>query len=72
MTFWRLYYHLVWATDQRLPLITEQVEPRLYSYIVSKAAGLGVYVYAIGGWYDHTHLVVACPPTSQLRHLYSV
>lgn len=32
------------------------------AYIVSKAAELGVYVYAINGWTDHVHLVGAMPP----------
>jgi putative transposase len=30
--------------------------------MVAKAAELGVQVYAIGGWYDHVHLVVSIPP----------
>jgi hypothetical protein len=29
---------------------------------VRKASELGVYVYAINGWSDHLHLVVASPP----------
>jgi putative transposase len=38
MPFWRLYYHLVWATKNREPLIVPQIEPRLYAYLVHKAA----------------------------------
>jgi Transposase IS200 like len=45
MSFWRTYYHIVWATKNREALITPQNEPRLYGYIVNKAAELGVYVY---------------------------
>lgn len=62
MAFWRLYYHLVWATKNREPLIRPEIEARLYAYNVNKAAELGVYVYAINGWYDHIHLVVSIPP----------
>ena len=62
MTFWRLYYHPVWATKNREEFIQSQVEDRLYGYLVSKASELGVYVYAINGWYDHIHLVVSIPP----------
>jgi len=62
MAFWRLYYHLVWATRNREHLIQPEIEDRLYAYIVNKAAELGVYVYAINGWYDHIHLVVSIPP----------
>ena len=62
MAFWRLYYHLVWATRNREPLIQPELEGRLYAYLVSKAAELESYVYGINGWYDHIHLVVAIPP----------
>ena len=62
MAFWRLFYHLVWATKNRELLIQPEMEERLYAYLVHKAAELGVYVYAINGWCDHVHLVVAIPP----------
>ena len=63
MAFWRLYYHLVWATKDREPLIQPANEERLYAYLVHKAAELGIYVYAVNGWSDHIHLVAAIPPT---------
>ena len=69
MPFWRLYYHLVWATKNREHLIQPEVETRLYAYIVSKAAELGVYVYAIDGWYDHIHLVVSIPPKHAVAYV---
>jgi putative transposase len=62
MAFWRLYYHLIWSTKDRQPLIQPAIEKRLYAYIVSKAAELESYVYAIDGWQDHIHLVLAIPP----------
>lgn len=30
MPYWRLYYHFVWATKKRLPLITPEVEGTLF------------------------------------------
>jgi putative transposase len=62
MSFWRLYYHLVWSTHKREHLIQPKIEKNLYAYIVHKASEIGVYVYAINGWYDHTHLIAAIPP----------
>jgi putative transposase len=62
VSFWRLYYHLDWATKNREHLIQPEIETRLDAYLVRKAAELGVYVYAINGWYDHIHLLVAIPP----------
>lgn len=62
MPFWRTYYHLVWATKKRAHLITPELEPRLYGYLVSKAREIGVHVYALDGWYDHIHMIVSIPP----------
>lgn len=62
MAFWRLYYHLVWGTKNRQPLITSAIENHLYSYLIHKGSELGVFVYQINGWIDHIHLVVAIPP----------
>ena len=66
MAFWRLYYHLVWATKNRAPIIQPQIEKRLFAYLVHKAAELDCYVYAINGWTDHVHLVVAIPPKNSV------
>ena len=62
MSFWRHYYHLVWATKDREPLIQPEMEKRLRAYIISKSVEQTVYVYAIGTCPDHIHLVVAIPP----------
>ena len=69
MAFWRLYCHLVWATRDREHLIQPEIEGWLYAYIVRKAAELGVYVYAINGWYDHIHLVVSIPPKHAVAYV---
>lgn len=69
MSFWRNYYHIVWATKNREPLITPEIEPRLFAYIVRKAAELGAYIYAIDGWTEHTHVVTAIPPHVAVSHL---
>ena len=69
MPFWRTYYHLVWATKNREPLITPGVEPRLYAYLVAKAAELAAFVYAVNGCPDHVHLIVTIPPHVAVSHL---
>ncbi len=62
MPFWRLYYHLVWATKNREPLLEPLIETRLHAYLVHKASELDVYVYAVNSCDDHVHMVVAIPP----------
>jgi putative transposase len=63
MSFWRTFYHIVWARDERRYLISPEVERRLYPYLIRKATQeMEAYVYAVNGWHDHVHLVVALPP----------
>jgi putative transposase len=62
MPFWRTYYHLVWATRDRAPLIQPEIEPHLFAYLIRKASEMDIYVYAINGWLDHIHLIVSIPP----------
>ena len=63
MTFWRTYYHIVWATKDRLPLLTENIEVELYNYIKNKCHALDCPLHAIGGINDHIHIVVSIPPS---------
>lgn len=69
MAFYRLYYHLVWATKNREHLIRPEMEERLFAYLVRKSSELGVYVYAINGWYDHVHLIIAIPPKHAVAYV---
>lgn len=68
MPFWRNYYHLVWATRNREPLISAEIEPRLFAYIMRKSAELGAYIYAINGWTEHVHVVASIPPIVAVSH----
>ncbi len=62
MAYWRLHYHLVWATYQRLPFLTESLERQVYGTILGKAKELSIIVHAIGGIQDHIHVVASIPP----------
>jgi len=62
MPYWKLYYHFVWGTKNRLSLIDSDLESELYRVIVAKAQNLNGFVYAIGGMEDHVHLAVSIPP----------
>ena len=62
MPYWQLFYHLVWSTKNRQPLLTPLVEKHIYGYLTGKAVGLKGVVYTIGGTVDHVHMVVAIPP----------
>lgn len=69
MPFWRLYYHLIWATKHRAPLLTPAAENLLYPYLVSKAAEDGVFIYIVNSWHDHIHMVAAIPPKHAVANI---
>ena len=62
MPRWRLFYHLVWSTDGRRPLITPSIEAAAHRELRAVADRCGILVHAIGGIEDHLHVVVSIPP----------
>jgi putative transposase len=54
----QLYLHLVWATWDRLAIISEDIKPRIYAAIAEKYRELKCVPLAIGGISDHVHLLV--------------
>jgi len=53
----QLYLHLVWATWDRLPLVTDEIRARVYAAIAEKCRELKCLPLAIGGMEEHVHLL---------------
>ena len=66
MPRYRLFYHFVWATKLRLPLITDANRDAIYNAIGSKVRLANGIVHAINGMPDHVHLVATVPPSIAL------
>jgi putative transposase len=64
-----LYLHLIWATWERLPIITPEIERRLFRNIESEAQKQGCIVLALNGMPDHVHLLVKIPSTITIADL---
>ena len=62
MPYWRLFYHIVWGTKNRLSLIESIWETDLHGYIWGKATALECIPHAINGMSDHIHVVISIPP----------
>lgn len=58
----RLFYHFIWTTKNREPIILPEFESELHSLIAGKAIELGGIVHAVGGTDDHIHLAATVPP----------
>ena len=58
MSYTNLLYHIVYATKERAPLITNVLRPRLHEYLGGIVKGLGSVPIEINGVSDHVHLLV--------------
>ncbi len=65
----QLYLHFVWATWDRLPSISPEVEGPLYAAIIAKLRELKCVLIAIGGDVEHVHLLVRFPTTLTIATL---
>ncbi len=63
MPFWVCYYHAIWATKHRQPLIDSAIEPLILATIQRKSQALNVPILAINTVSDHIHVVVQIPPS---------
>jgi putative transposase len=62
MTFWRLHYHLFWATFNREPSLIADREKMFYGVLCNKSQELGLIIHAAGNVEDHVHVVASIPP----------
>ena len=62
MPYWRLYYHIIWATYRRLPLVDAEAEELIAGTLHAKARELGCYIHVLGMMEEHLHLVATIPP----------
>lgn len=58
-----LFYHFIWATHERVPLIDAELEPHLDRQIRHKCEELKIRVHALNGIPDHVHLACTLPVT---------
>ncbi len=63
MPFWKCYYHVVWATKHRQPLIEPVHETVLFAAIERKTMQLRCELLAVNGVADHIHTAVMIPPS---------
>ena len=62
MPRWRLFYHVVWATKNRAPLIDPSMESSVGRKLRDVANRHGIIVHALGGMEDHLHIAISIPP----------
>jgi putative transposase len=63
MPYWRLFYHLVWATKNREAIIGSTEERLIERSFRLTFDDLGLDARALGLMPDHVHLIVSIPPS---------
>lgn len=58
-TFLSLNYHIVFSTEERTPLITNNIKDNLYAYIGGIVRDQKGVLLKIGGIADHVHMLVS-------------
>ena len=58
-----LHCHMVFSTKNRVPMIGQDLTPRLYGYLGGIVDNLGGSLVAAGGMPDHVHLIVSLGKT---------
>ncbi len=65
----RLFYHIVWTTKFREPLITEEIEKFLFRFLENKAKRFGCFIHKCNGTKDHIHLAISIPPAARISDI---
>jgi putative transposase len=69
MAYYRLFYHIIWATKNREPIISDKWEQDLYGYIWGKSTALECLPHAINGMPNHIHLFISVPPKLSISNI---
>jgi putative transposase len=65
-TYLSLYYHLVFSTKRREPIIVTAWRAKLHGYLRGIVEGLGGQCEIAGGTDDHVHLLIRLSATHRL------
>ena len=61
-SFNKIWIHAIWATKERLPLLHQNSEQKIYSFIAEQLRELGCPVRIINGMPDHIHCLFLLNP----------
>jgi putative transposase len=65
----RLFYHIVWTTKYRQPVITEEIEKYLFPFLENKVKRFGCIIHKCNGMEDHIHITISIPPSESVSDI---
>ena len=63
MSYTSILVHYVFATHERRPLVSDELQPKLWACMGGIARTHGMKALAIGEMRDHAHLLLSLPAT---------
>ena len=69
MSYTRVYIHYVWATKNRIPLLTKSLRPSLFAHIRRNAEDKKIKIDILNGHVDHIHCLVCLQPTQSIDQI---
>jgi putative transposase len=71
MPYWRLFYHLVWATRDREPMLVGETARLVERSLRATCEELKALIHALFVMPDHVHLAVSIPPSVSVATMVS-
>ena len=59
MPLLKIWIHLVWATKNREPILTQDIRQQIFSHIRENASKKNIYVDFVNGHVDHVHCLIS-------------
>jgi putative transposase len=59
MSFLSVSIHLVWATKNRVPFLTDNIRATVFKHIKENALKKGILIDEVNGYLDHMHCLVS-------------
>lgn len=64
-----MWVHVVWATKNRFPYITDDIESIIHAFLIKKLRREGCYVKIINGMPDHIHCLFLLTRKKPIAHV---
>jgi len=65
----KIWIHAIWSTKERMPLLHQAVEQKLYQFISDQLRELGCPVRIINGMPDHIHCLFLLNPQKSIAEI---
>ena len=59
MSYVRIWVHVVFATKNRTPFLSDMIRRKVFNHIIGNCNEKGIYLRNIDGYFDHAHCLIS-------------